>query len=139
MAGKMRAAALFCTFLAVVATWPFAVDPTGALLGHPGNDVWNHVWGYWWVAQELQSGRLPLYTNLMHFPDTGRLFFIDTFGAVLTLPLQWIGGPVLAYNSAIFLSFWSAGFCAWALARHVVATFEGPGVQTDRKIGRAHV
>lgn len=117
--------ALICALLSVVATWPFVADPAGGLLGHPGNDVWNHVWGYWWVAQELEAGRLPYYTDLMNFPRPGRLFFIDTFGAILTLPVQWLGGPVLAYNTAVFLSFWASGLCAWLLTRHVVRAVEG--------------
>ncbi len=128
----MRNAALFCTLLAIIATWPFVTDPGGALLGHPGNDVWNHVWGYWWVAEELKAGRLPLQTDLMHFPETSRLFFIDSFGAVLTLPVQLLAGPVAAYNTACFFSFWTAGFGAWLLCRHVVGGLAGPGAETDR-------
>lgn len=128
----MRQAVLFCTLLAVIATWPFAVDPAGGLLGHPGNDVWNHVWGYWWVAREIGEGQLPLQTDLMRFPEASRLFFIDSFGAVVTLPIQWVFGPVVAYNAACFASFWTAGFGAWLLARHVLAGLAGEGERTDR-------
>ena len=86
----MRPAALATFLLATLITWPTLVQPTASIIGHPGNDVWNHVWGYWWVWQELKAGRAPLATNLMHFPDVSRLFFIDTFGAILTLPVQWL-------------------------------------------------
>lgn len=116
--------------LAVVLTWPLVVDPADAL-GHPGNDVWNHIWGYWWVGEEVLAGRLPLRTDLMHFPGTSRLFFIDTFGALLTLPVQWLAGPVAAYNATIFACFWGAGLAAWALARHLLAARLGPGSAAD--------
>ncbi|MDP2314222.1 MAG: hypothetical protein Q8P41_15065 [Pseudomonadota bacterium] len=118
--------------VAVVVTWPLALDPGGALSGHPGNDVWNHIWGYWWVADELGKGHLPLRTDLQHFPQSSRLFFIDTFGAVLTLPLQWIAGPVVALNVVVIGCFWAAGMSAWALARHVRAELFGAGPDADR-------
>lgn len=53
------------------------------------------------------------------------LWFIDAFNAVLTLPVQWLGGPVLAYNTAIFLNLVLAGLGAWALAREVTGSRAG--------------
>ncbi len=128
----MRAAAIATFLLATLITWPTLIAPTSAVLGHPGNDVWNHIWGYWWVAEELGHGRFPLATSLMHFPDTSKLFFIDTFGALITLPIQWALGPVAAINAIMFLCFWAAGFAAWLLGRHVLTTLRGPGPVTDR-------
>jgi hypothetical protein len=112
--------------LAVLVTWPMALDPVHTPVGHPGNDVWNHLWGYAWVASELSQGRLPLVTDLMSWPDAQRLYFIDTFGAVASLPLQWAGGPVLAYNVVVWVSVWTAGLGAWALVRHVLLDLRGP-------------
>ncbi len=128
----MRLALVATALLAVLVTWPLALDPVGQVSGHPGNDVWNHVWGYWWVADELAHGRLPLRTDLQHFPQSSRLFFIDTFGAVITLPLQWLAGPVLAMNAVVIGCFWAAGMAAWGLARHVRAELFGAGADADR-------
>ena len=41
--------------LCVLLTWPVALYPTELLLGHPGNDTWNHVWGYWWVSEAISN------------------------------------------------------------------------------------
>ncbi len=128
----MRPAAIATFLLAALITWPTLIHPTSAVIGHPGNDVWNHIWGYWWVSEELKAGRMPLVTNLMHFPDVSRLFFIDMFGSIVTLPIQWMLGPVAAINAIVFLCFWSAGFSAWLLGRHVLTTLRGPGDVTDR-------
>lgn len=128
----MRLAALVTFLLAVLVTWPMAIAPFDAVIGHPGNDVWNHIWGYWWVAEEVAAGRFPLRTSLMHFPDDSSLFFIDSFGAFLTLPVQWVFGPVFAINFIVFMCFWAAGLGAWALARHLLTERSGPGVDTDR-------
>ena len=123
----MRLGLAVTFFFAVVATWPMAIDPLGGLMGHPGNDVWNHVWGYWWVGTQVEQGFLPLITDLLHFPGSSRLFFIDTFGALWTLPLQKLAGPVAAYNLAMFVGFWLAGFAAWLLCRHVCNERFGQG------------
>lgn len=128
----MRLALVVTALVAVVVTWPLALDPGGSISGHPGNDVWNHIWGYWWVADEIAHGRVPLRTDLQHFPQASRLFFIDTFGAVLTLPLQWLAGPVAAMNVVVMGCFWAAGMAAWALARHVRAELFGAGPDADR-------
>ncbi len=128
----MRLALVVTALVAVVVTWPLALDPAGALSGHPGNDVWNHVWGYWWFADELARGQLPLRTDLQRFPQSSLLFFIDSFGALVTLPLQWVSGPVLAMNTVVMGCFWAAGMAAWGLARHVRAELFGAGPDADR-------
>jgi len=88
-------------------------------LGHPGNDVWNHVWGYAFVADSLAEGRLPLHTDQLLWPTGGSLWFIDTLGAVLTLPVQWSAGPIAAYNTTYLVNFMLAGAGAYLLAHQV--------------------
>ena len=105
--------------------WPVLGDPTRLALGHPGNDVWNHLWGTWFVADSLAHGRLPLHTELLGWPDGGALWFIDSFDALLTLPVQWAWGPVAAWNAGIAFNFWLCGLGAFLLARSV--TRSGPG------------
>lgn len=103
--------------LALGLTWPVALHPTTRLVGHPGNDVWNHAWGYAWVGEALAQGHLPEHTDLLAFPRGGALTFIDAAGAVLTAPLQLLGGPALAYNAAMVGGLAGAAFGAWLLAR----------------------
>jgi hypothetical protein len=108
--------------LATVAlTWPLALGPRSMLAGHPGNDTWNHVWGFWWVAEEvLVEHRWPGWTDLIAWPDGGALYFIDTFNGLVTLPVQAVFGPVATHNVIVAGSLWFSALAAWALARHVV-------------------
>ena len=46
--------------LAIAITWPVILSPQDLIIGHPGNDNWNHVWGYWWVSDALQHGSWPI-------------------------------------------------------------------------------
>jgi len=111
--------------LATFILWPVGADPRHIALGHEANDVWNHVWGYWWFAEKLSGGEMPLHTDLLNWPDGGTLWFIDAFGAFITLPIQWIWGPVAAYNAAIWFNFVLAGVGAYVLALRVSGSLPG--------------
>lgn len=105
--------------------WPVVGDPTHLALGHPGNDVGNHVWGYAWVSASLLSGELPTHTALLSWPAGGSLWFIDLFDVVLTLPVNLLWGPVAAYNAANLFNFWFAGVGAERLGRRVSGSVAG--------------
>ena len=84
------------TVAAIALTFPAVLG--GELIGDPRGDVWNHAWGFWYVAEALGRGELPLHTLLAGGPDGGTLWFIDTPGAVLMSPVTWLLGPAFAYN-----------------------------------------
>ncbi len=112
-------AALASLAAAVAVTWPVALHPTRLLAGHPGNDNWNHAWGYWWVASSIRAGDWPDHLDLLGFPRGGTLYFIDTAQALLALPLTVLAGPAFAYNAVLVGSLALAGFGAWLLVRRV--------------------
>jgi hypothetical protein len=111
--------------VATVLTGSVLGDPTRDALGHPDNDVWNHVWGYWWVWDCLTSGRLPLRTELLNWPLGGTLWYIDIFGVLLTLPVQGLAGPVAAYNAACWGNLVLCGVGAYLLALSVSGSWPG--------------
>lgn len=134
-----------CLGLAVVLTWPAALDLGGGLVGHPGNDVWNHAWGYWWVAEGLlERGGVPLHTRHLNFPDGGSLYFIDLANAVLAAPLVGTLGVATAYNLLVLFSFTWTAFGAWLLAQHVLDDGRGAAVAaviygaSPHLLGQAH-
>ncbi len=112
-------AALAALLLALALTWPVALHPVDQVIGHPGNDGWNHIWGYWWVAEALQAGHWPGQTDLLAFPQGGTLWFIDTVQVLMSLPLQLLWGPVFAYNAVMVVGLAFSAFSAWLLARAV--------------------
>ena len=110
---------LLYALLAAGVCAPALVDPAGRALGHADADTFNHVWGYWQVFQALAAGRSPLTTELLGYPSGGALYFIDLFGAIRTLPVQWAFGPVVAYNVACWSNLWLTGVGAHLLAARV--------------------
>lgn len=112
-------AAALSLALAVALTWPAALRPSAVLIGHPGNDVWNHAWGYAWVADSLARGALPRHTDLLAWPDGGSLYFIDTAVAVALAPVTWTLGAAVAYNLAMIGGIAGSCLAAWLLGRRV--------------------
>ena len=43
---------------------PVLPAPASLALGEGRADVWNHVWGYAFVYEQLMSGSLPTHTTL---------------------------------------------------------------------------
>lgn len=123
--GKHLVAAALFAVVAAVLLWPTAGDPTHTTLGHPANDVWNHVWGYWWVWDALSQGQMPLHTDKLGWPEGGQLWFIDIFAVVLTAPVQALWGPVAAYNANLLLQLWVCGLGAYVLGHTVSRSWAG--------------
>ena len=112
--------------VAAAVTWPAVLQPAQQLLGAPGADVWNHAWGFWYVAEALGRGVLPYHTTLLGAPEGGVLYFIDNMGALLGLPLTWTAGPAVAYNLVQIARVAAAGVAAQLLAEEVT----GRGLHT---------
>ncbi len=112
-------------FIATLLCFSVITDPAHTAIGHPSNDVWNHIWGFWWVDWCLRHGQLPLHTDLLGWPAGGSLWFIDILGAVTTLPVQWAAGPVAAYNASIWINFILCGVGGYALGLAVSDRWAG--------------
>lgn len=124
----MYLAAFASLCLAIVLTWPVVLSPTELLVGHPGNDIWNHIWGYWWVADAISEGNWPTNADLLAYPNGGTLYFIDTMQVVFSLPIQWVFGPELAYNTVVILQLALCGFAAWLLSRQLTGDSTAAGI-----------
>ena len=66
--------------IACLLCWPIPIYLDSLLIGNPDIDVWNHAWGYWYVAQAFEQGKMPLETNLVGAPNGGLLYYIDMMG-----------------------------------------------------------
>ena len=107
--------------IAAALTWPVVLSPQDLLIGHPGNDTWNHVWGYWWVKQEILSGQWPTQADGLAFPRGGTLYFIDTIQVLISLPISLLFGSAVAFNSIMIGEIMLAGIGAWLLAHKVTS------------------
>lgn len=122
----LRALLVFA-LLAVLLTWPAAVLGTSGITSNIGGDGYDHLWGYWWVADHVgRTGKIPFWTDLLGFPIGGRLYFIDILGAMLMLPFGTNPKALyLAYNVFQLVQVTLAGLLTWRLCRREGASFAG--------------
>jgi len=106
---------------AALVTWPLPRVFTAQAVGHPIGDMPDHLWGTWWFGHEVLAGRLPLITNLSHFPEALRLWYVDPLGALLVLPLHGLG-PIVAWNALLLLQVLASLVAGYALGLRVTAS-----------------
>lgn len=103
--------------LASALTWPLVLAPGTMVPGGLRTDVFNSLWGYWFVARGLAEGHFPLQTTLLAWPDGGRLLVADPLNGILAAPLTLGFGAPVAYAVMVLLHLTLAGFFADAAGR----------------------
>jgi hypothetical protein len=103
--------------LTVLVFWGCWSTASERLIGDEGLDVWSHAWGVRWVFNHVAEGNIPWDVAGLAHPRGGNLWYIDPLGALISLPAQLIGGPVLAHNSILFFQVVLAAGAAMAFAR----------------------
>jgi len=111
---------------AIILCFPSSLLPHQKLIGDPAIDVWNHAWGYWFVFQSLLSGTLPLETPLIGAPAGGTIYYIDTPGAVSSLPFTAIFGAAVGYNLVLLGRLAIAGFATQSLIEEWLDADDSP-------------
>lgn len=110
-------ASAFYLALALILTWPLAIElPT--VLPHDLGDPVLNAWIVWWNAHAI-----PLTTKWwsppIFWPTPGAFAFSETLLGLtwITTPMQWLGaGPITAYNVAFLVTFPLSALAAHALA-----------------------
>jgi hypothetical protein len=118
------AAALIFVALAMVMTWPLALN-LGRAAAHPGDPyitVWMLDWDWWATLHQP----LSLFDANTFYPARYSLAFSENlYGiALLLFPLRMLGiGPVAAQNVAILLGFAFSGFAMYLLGRRLTGSW----------------
>jgi hypothetical protein len=103
--------------LAAALTWPLVLSPSTLVPGGQRTDVFNSLWGYWFVANGLAEGHFPVHTTLLAWPTGGRLLVADPLNAILAAPITLAFGAPLAYSLSVLLHLALAGLFADATGR----------------------
>lgn len=105
--------------IAIIAVFgPNLVHVSEAAIGAGSSDALKHVWSQWIVHQNIGAGDpFAMDTTLIHHPDGGAFFSLDTVNAWLGFPLRGLFGSVVTYNVVVMLNIFAAAFAASWLAR----------------------
>jgi len=109
--------------IAVVFTWPLALNIGTHLTGSPAGDTGVYVWNQWVFHHELlENHRSPYFTDKI-FSLSGRanlsLHNYTAFQDLVALPfINWLG-VVTTFNLVYLLMTVLTGYATFLLARHV--------------------
>lgn len=106
--------------MAILMTWPVAAHLTDRIAGYSADNN-LFVWTTWVVRQEVLSGRIPLSTTYIYYPDgvslaLHALVLTRTFPGVL---LQAFLSPVTTFNLFLLASMALSGYATWLLVRYL--------------------
>jgi hypothetical protein len=98
----------------IAVTWPRATDLPGRL--PDTRDAGSYVWGFWWVARQVEHLSNPWFTRFIAAPTGSQLGLhaLMPLPDVLMMPVTLIFGPSASYN---LLSIALPGLMSYATYR----------------------
>ncbi len=119
--------------LALVFTLPLAAQFTRAIPGD-GFDGLQNYWNLWWVRRALLDLQTtPFFTTELFYPTGTSLLFhtLNILNGLWAMPVQLLGGLVVAYNTVVIATFVLSGYGAYLLARHTLRRLPGGGAPAE--------
>jgi len=93
-----------------------------------GADGYQNIWNLWWVNKAVRElHELPWYTTYLHHPGGTTLVghTLNPFNGLIAIVLLPVLTTVQTYNAIVVFSFVAAGVTAFALCRHLTASYGG--------------
>lgn len=112
----LAAVFLFYIGISLIVTFPVVLHINSFVLGAPHSDIHTHLWDFYWVKTALlENHTFPLSTNLINFPEGGKLVPPSLLNAVLSIPLQTFFGVQASFNIIVILNLALGAFGAFCL------------------------
>jgi hypothetical protein len=116
----------FYLLVAIVFTWPLALNLGNRVMLAESGDVWQHIWNNWWMRFSLLNLHTHPYTTpLLFYPVGADLYFhaLDPMDGYLSTPFQLLFGVVAAFNLNVFFQVTIAGWGVYLLARYLTNNY----------------
>ncbi len=122
---------LFLFFgICVFFTYPIALNFTSAVPGLGVEDRLQNLWNFWWLRKAFLGFHYPYLTDFLFYPyyqppfSPLPLYFHDlqALSGLLTLPFQFLGGEIAAYNATVFLESYFSAVGTYLLSRKLGAS-----------------
>src|SRR5690242_21767872 len=110
---RRASAAAVCVLLAVIHTWPLALNPARHSR-HDNADALLNEWIMAWIAHQAPRDPLHLFDANIFYPEQRTLAYSEPLivPALMGAPLAWLGVPSLpVYNAIVLIGFALTG-CA---------------------------
>ena len=114
--------------LAVLLTWPTALELNQGVLGSPHADGIKHLWTLWWMRQELLvQHQIPWDTQYVNFPQGMQLYPIEPLNGLLVTLLGFLP-LVAATNLVALLNLSATGLAGGLLGKELSGSKWGGAV-----------
>lgn len=83
-------------------------------------DPSHSVWNMWWMRWSVDHLQNPFWSDMLFYPE-GVQFYVQPLNAssgLLTLPVNYLAGPIAANNTVVFLGFILTGYAGFLLVRN---------------------
>ncbi len=120
---KYPALFAFYFLLALVLTYPLALNLNTHIPGHD-TDGPAQTWSLWWTRYALMDlGRAPFTTDYLFYPlGINLVAYTPVFlNGILSIPLQFAYGEIVAQNLMVYFALVSAAFGAYLFTREILA------------------
>jgi len=120
---KIFALFAFYLFLAVVLTYPLALQLGTHIPGHD-TDGPAQTWSLWWTRYALLDlGRAPFTTDYLFYPlGLNLVAYTPVFlNGILSIPIQLIFGVIVAQNLLVYGALVLGAFGAFLFTREILA------------------
>lgn len=112
------------TVLVTIIAWPLWPRLNSQIIGPQAKDNFYEAWSLWWFKQALFSGQDPGHTHMVFALLPRVQMFLDhVIDNILSIPVQIVAGPLVAYNLMVLLSFVLAGAFTYLLASWFVSSW----------------
>ncbi|HEX2912950.1 MAG TPA: hypothetical protein VH186_19240 [Chloroflexia bacterium] len=113
--------------IAVIWSWPLALNLNSAIAGPPWVDPLQHIWNMWWVRFSLFDLHTnPFHTTYLYYPQGADLYLhsLNLTTNLISVPFQMLFGLIPAFNLLMLLSVALTGLATYLLASELI----GPGI-----------
>ncbi|HUB92519.1 MAG TPA: hypothetical protein VL945_01015 [Candidatus Saccharimonadales bacterium] len=120
---KWHIAAFFVYLIISLAMFWNISGNFGSAVPNGGGDVYQSMWGLWWVPYAVFALHQSPYITQYLFSPIGANLVSQTMSplaGIITAPLQAVAGVAATYNTIFFLSFALGGLFMFMLARYLV-------------------
>ena len=110
--------------LSLAASWPLPLHLNSSIPGRQA-DARIFQWNNWWIKHALlapEGPQNPLYTDRFYYPTGASLagHNLNWVSSVLSIPLDALFGPTVAYNLLFTFTLWGSGFATYLLVSYLL-------------------
>ncbi|MCK4917252.1 MAG: hypothetical protein KAS51_03440 [Candidatus Omnitrophica bacterium] len=106
-------------FISLIITFPLILYFKNYAIGNYPTDLWPGLWGFSWAKKCVLEGKNIFYTSYMCYPPGGKIYIVNLFNAIISVPLQLIFNVTVTYNIVVLVLLNLGAYSAYCLGKYL--------------------